>query len=266
MKRLLATLGLVVAAPFGAAMAADMPLKAPPIVAEYNWTGMYAGLNAGWLRNDFDWRYTNPAPVTCCAPFSASVTDGIAGVHGGIQWQWSHIVFGVEVAGDALAQSSWASGGNWATGAGCVAPNSLTTACQARIPGFMTAGGRLGWAWGDWLVFGSGGWAITDVKTRLVNPAPGGLPGQVTFDHSGARHDGWYVGFGVEHVVYKGSWADLIIGAEYQHLDFGSQLELSSLDGFAPCPPGVNCRVVSATDDIVRVRVTAKINSIFGFR
>ena len=56
MKRLLATLALVVAAPFGAAMAADMPLKAPPIVAEYSWTGIYLGMNAGWLRNDFDWR------------------------------------------------------------------------------------------------------------------------------------------------------------------------------------------------------------------
>ena len=124
MKRLLATLALVVAAPFGAAMAADMPLKAPPIVAEYNWTGIYLGMNAGWLRNDFDWRYTNPSPATCCAPFSTSLTNGIAGVQGGVQWQWNHVVFGIEAAGDALARETWANG------PGCVAPNSLTTSCQ----------------------------------------------------------------------------------------------------------------------------------------
>ncbi len=255
MKRLLATLALVVAAPFGAAMAADMPLKAPPIVAEYNWTGIYLGMNAGWLRNDFDWRYTNPSPATCCAPFSTSLTNGIAGVQGGVQWQWNHVVFGIEAAGDALARETWANG------PGCVAPNSLTTSCQIRIPGFLTAGGRLGWAWGDWLFYGDGGWAITDVKTRLSNAA--GL----TFDATGAQHrNGWYVGFGIEHVVYKGGWADLIVGAEYQHLDFGTELELSPLDGFFACPPGVNCRNVSATDDIVRVRLSAKVNSIFGWR
>src|ERR1700732_5467577 len=117
MKRLLATLALVVAAPFGAPEAADMPHKAPPIVAEYSWTGIYLGMNAGWLRNDFDWRYTNPAPATCCAPFSASLDNGIAGVQGGVQWQWNHVVFGLEAGGDALARETWA------TGAGGGGPN-----------------------------------------------------------------------------------------------------------------------------------------------
>jgi opacity protein-like surface antigen len=255
MKRLRAALALLLAAPFGAAMAADMPLKAPvPIVVEYNWSGLYFGANAGWSRDEFDWRYTNPAPATCCAPFSASVDTGIAGVQSGIQYQWNHIVVGIEAAGDAFARE------RWALGSTCIVPNSFTTGCQIRHNGFLTAGGRLGWAWGDWLLYGSGGWAITNMQTRLTSLVTG-----FQFDHTGAQHrNGWYAGFGVEHVVYKGGWADLIAGAEYQHLDFGSALELSPLDGFASCPPGVNCRSVSATEDIVRVRLSVKINHPWG--
>src|SRR5215469_8442592 len=211
MKRIIAALTLVFAAPFGAAMAADMPLKAPPPVVEYNWSGIYVGANAGWSWDSFDWRYTNPSPPTCCPGVSgARVDDGIGGVQSGIQYQWNHIVFGIEAAGDAYARE------RWANGFGCALPNAPVT-CQIRHHGFLTAGGRLGWAWGDWLLFGGGGWAITDVTTRLMNP------NGTQFDNTGAQHrDGWYVGFGVEYVVYKGGWADLIAGAEYQHLDFGT--------------------------------------------
>ena len=254
MKRIIAALSLLFAAPFGGAMAADMPLKAPPPVVEYNWSGVYIGANAGWSWDSFDWRYTNPSPPTCCPGVSgARVDDGIGGVQSGIQYQWNHIVFGIEAAGDAYARE------RWANGFGCALPNAPVT-CQIRHHGFLTAGGRLGWAWGDWLLFGGGGWAITDVTTRLMNP------NGTQFDNTGAQHrDGWYVGFGVEYVVYKGGWADLIAGAEYQHLDFGTELERSFLDGFGPCPPGVNCRNVSATEDIFRVRLSAKVNHPWGW-
>ena len=53
---------------------------------------------------------------------------------------------------------------------------------------------------------------------------------------------------------------DLIAGLEYQHLDLGTQLHNSRLDAFSACPPGVNCRNVSATQDIVRFRLSVKIN------
>ena len=49
-----------------------------------------------------------------------------------------------------------------------------------------------------------------------------------------------------------------------QHLDFGTTLEFSPLDGFGPCPPGVNCRNITAVEDIFRVRLSAKINPFGG--
>jgi outer membrane immunogenic protein len=48
MKKLLASvvgLGALAAVP---ATAADMPLKAPPPVVVYNWTGFYVGGNVGY--------------------------------------------------------------------------------------------------------------------------------------------------------------------------------------------------------------------------
>ena len=253
MRTLLVALFALVVAPFSTVLGADMPLKAPLLAApaEYNWSGIYAGANVGWAHNSFDWRYTNPSPATCCAPFSASQDDGIVGVHAGIQYQWAHIVIGVEASYNSLFD------GKSATGAGCVAPNSATLACQINIGPTGTVGGRLGYAWADWLLYGTGGWAGGSVQTRLINPGP--TP--VTFDNTGATStNGWYAGGGVEHVVFRGNWADLIAGLEYQHLDLGTQLHNSRLDAFSACPPGVNCRNVSATQDIVRFRLSVKIN------
>src|SRR5207302_528684 len=128
MKRFLAVLTLAFVVPFGGAIAADIPLKAPPvpIVSEYNWSGFYIGANGGWANSSFDWRYTNPAPATCCAPFSASASNGIVGLQAGAQIQWDHIVLGVEIAGDQFFNE------RFANGPGCVAPNSLTIVCQIR--------------------------------------------------------------------------------------------------------------------------------------
>src|SRR5579871_5784463 len=53
-----AALGLLLAAPLGAAQAADMPLKAPPPVLApvWTWTGFYIGASVGgdWARDVFE--------------------------------------------------------------------------------------------------------------------------------------------------------------------------------------------------------------------
>jgi outer membrane immunogenic protein len=238
---------LAVSAP---AVAADMPVKAAPVVAApYNWSGFYVGGNAGWIRDSFDWRYTNPSPPTCCAPFSQSVDDATFGGHAGLQVQFGRIVLGVETAVLAGSQST-------ASFTGCVAPNSLTIACQIERQTTYTAGGRIGWAWDNWLLFGGGGGAWANVRSNLFAPGPPGL----VFDMTVARYSGWYAGGGFEYVAYRGSLADIIVGAEYQHIDLGTKFHFAPLDGFAPSPPGVNGRNISATEDLVRARVSVKWN------
>jgi outer membrane immunogenic protein len=236
---------------FTGAMAADLPLKAPPIIAaEYNWSGIYGGINVGWIDDHYRWNYTNPSPATCCAPFTADKDNWLLGGHFGAQYQFNHIVLGAEAA-------VMTSGDPKTSTVGCVAPNSLTVACTIRRDTIFTAGGRLGYAWDRWMIFGSGGWASSNVNSNLVNPPPG----NVAFDPTSVRHDnGWYAGVGFEYMLLKGPLVDVIVGAEYQHIDLGTKLYLSSLDGFFPCPPGVNCRNIGATEDLVRARLSLKWN------
>jgi outer membrane immunogenic protein len=237
---------------YTSAKAADLPAKAPPIVAaEYNWTGIYGGINAGWIEDHYRWQYTNPAPATCCAPFSTTADNGFVGAHLGAQYQYNRFVFGLE---GAIMTGAY----NYTNTVGCVAPNSFTIGCGIRRDTTYTVGGRLGYAWDRWMVFGSGGWAVATINSRLTVPPPAFL---TVFDGTSVRYDdGWYAGIGFEYMLLKGPIADVIVGAEYQHIDFGTKTHLSSLDGFFPCPPGVNCRNIGATEDLVRARLSLKWN------
>ena len=245
-------MAFVTAAPWGIASAADMSLKAAPVPAAYNWSGFYGGLNAGWAEQDFRWAYTNPAPANCCSPFSTSTDGAFVGAQGGAQWQWNHIVLGVEAAVIQFAQT------NWGSQSGCISGSSQT--CQVRqAPTVVTYGGRLGWAMDKWLVYGTGGGATNGgVDSKLVSGAG------ATFDTTVApRYKGWYAGVGTEYMLSKGSFADVIVGVEYQHIDLGTQYNASSADNFSPSPPGVNGRSISLKDDLVRFRLSLKTNPVW---
>jgi outer membrane immunogenic protein len=246
-----AFLGLVVSMMAWSVLAADLPLKAPaPIVAaEYDWTGVYGGINAGWVRDDYHWAYTNPAPVTCCTPFSVNKDTWSIGAQLGAQYQFNHFVLGVEGAVFNAAD-------NAASFTGCVGANNPVLACQIKRQTTYTAGGRVGYAWDNWLIFGDGGGAWADVHSNLLIPGPPVF----IFDSTSQRYSGWYAGVGFEYMLVRGVLADVIVGAEYQHIDLGTKLHLSILDGFSACPPGVNCRNIGATEDLVRARFSVKIN------
>jgi hypothetical protein len=53
---------------------------------------------------------------------------------------------------------------------------------------------------------------------------------------------------------------NIIAGIEYQHVDVGTAYHASSADAFGPSPPGVNGRNISATEDIVRARLSLKFD------
>jgi outer membrane immunogenic protein len=251
--RIAAVIGILIGTP---ALAADMPVKAaraPIVSTEFSWTGFYGGVSAGAARSSYDWRYTNPAPATCCAPFSASTDDVIIGFFGGAQYQFSHIVVGVEGSFSDFVGNKFATG----SAPACVFPNSSTTTCQIRTQAISTFGGRLGLAWADWMIYGEGGWAHATVQSQLNAPGIGPA------DATSAGYNGTFFGGGIEHVlIVVGPTAALIGGLEYQHIDLGTQLHLSSLDLFRSCPPGVNCRTIGAKEDIFRVRVSLKFNPV----
>ena len=62
----------------GPAMAADMPIKAPPPppVAYYDWTGAYIGFNVGEVWNETTRHFPTPGGVN--PDFKTNNTDGIS--------------------------------------------------------------------------------------------------------------------------------------------------------------------------------------------
>jgi outer membrane immunogenic protein len=125
---------------------------------------------------------------------------------------------------------------------------SVGSQCQARGTTLLTAGGRLGWAWNRWLLFADGGWAQLDIETQELTVPP------IVFDHTVHRHNGSYVGGGVEHALTD----HFILGVEYQHVEVDTVFHASSGDAGLPSPPGVNGRNVGGSEDIVRARVSFK--------
>jgi outer membrane immunogenic protein len=243
---LAATLGLGLAQ---TASAADMPVKAPAYKAPhmlptYNWSGIYVGGNVGymWARQSAFW----PGTVLPNNTFDHDQNVGVGGVQLGVQYQWTSLVLGVEAAWFGKFN------GDEATGtplSGC--PNAVFT-CQVGLDSVWTVGPRLGWAQNNWLIYGTGGYANGNVKTRSFTTATG-----VVFDDFGARHGGWFAGVGVEYALWKSPGVDAILGIEYQHIDLGTVRLLSPADGGVF---GVDTRDVSSTADLVRARLSIKTN------
>lgn len=254
-KALLATLAAIVALFVTPVLAANLPVKAPPapvaVAPTYDWSGFYGGVGLGWAQSSFGWAYTNPVPVTCCTPFSERSNDAFLSTILGAQVQFSYFVIGVEGSLGSFINNDFASF------PGCVNTN-LTAVCDSRFDRTSTFGGRGGLAWQQWFVYGEGGWARTTIDTRLTTVLNGTNP----FDDGSAGQNGTYWGAGLDYMVWPGLIPHFafVLGVEYQHLDFGTHTILSSLDAFNVCPPGVNCRSISAKADIVRVRLTGKWN------
>ena len=97
----LALLSVFAASP---AMAADLPVKAPPapvMAPVWNWTGFYIGVNGGysWGRSSRDLNFFNPLNGATIATASGGGRDLDGGVFGGqigYNWQTSNWVFGIE--------------------------------------------------------------------------------------------------------------------------------------------------------------------------
>lgn len=100
------SVALIALAAAGPVCAADMPVKAPPVVevAVYNWNGCYIGahIGGGWARTDAT---TFPAGTIAGGSETHSYNfrggSALGGGHAGCNWQDGSrkFLFGVEVDG-----------------------------------------------------------------------------------------------------------------------------------------------------------------------
>jgi outer membrane immunogenic protein len=194
----------------GAAFAADLPPapQLPPLEAAPVWTGFYGGLNIGGgfgsSRNAFSIAgFGLPS-------FNTSLAGVVGGGQAGYNWQTGPWVIGLEASFDG-------SGLSGARTAPCVPLlcGTLSASYAQKLTWFGTLRPRIGYAFGNWLLYATGGGALGRVgadATAAVGPF-------VATDNRSQTRGGWTVGGGVE-VGFAPGWSAKI---EYLYLDLGSR-------------------------------------------
>jgi outer membrane immunogenic protein len=246
----------ILAASTVSAFAADMPARiakapvAPPVVT-YDWSGIYFGGAVGGAWHDTAGDFYNAPPFLWGT--GNSDTALIYGGFAGIQKQWGNFVLGIEGGYNALDNgfNTTSSAGLIGERCGISAIVGVASSCQSRVNDIWYIGGRLGYAWNRFMVYGQGGYAQADIDTQTIVNATG-----ASFDHAGATHGGWYAGVGGEYAVLD----NLIIGIDYKHYEFDSKQHNCNL-ALATCfPGGLTFRNVDADVDAVMARVSYKFN------
>jgi outer membrane immunogenic protein len=223
MKRLLIACTSLAVVAVGPAMAADMPVKAPPKAPPvFTWTGFYIGGNVGygWGRDD-----TGIAPGPTAAQFVNLLPQILAtnpkGVLGGGQagynWQTGSFVTGAEVDIQAANITGTALEAPIIQNNGTPFPGAGNIAIAQRLDWFATARLRFGVAVVPQLLLyvtggGASGWVSGTANTDF---RPVGTT-QYAAGASSSR-SGWVAGAGGEWMITD----NLIFRAEYLHLDLG---------------------------------------------
>jgi len=177
---------------------ATMPLKAAHASPVYDWSGFYLGGHAGYGGGSFG-PGTNPLPQQGVF-FPHSITGLIGGAQAGYNLQLANRwVLGVE------ADISFTSPLD--------RPKLVPAPFHTTFDYFGTVRGRVGYAFGSWLPYVTGGaaWARTRVD---LNDLAGDVIG-----NKSRMHLGWVAGTGVEFAL-GGNWSGKV---EYNYIDLGTR-------------------------------------------
>jgi opacity protein-like surface antigen len=178
------------------ASAADMPVKAPPMVTApvpFSWTGFYVGGHFGYL-----WGRTTVVDNGVVTESNAPTNGVIGGALGGYNWQNGALVLGLE--GDF----------GWTNAHGNGAVPQSTEVRQYDFNWTGHARGRAGYASGPWLAFVAGGLALAEFNMTMQQNG-------LVMTCRGGPYAGWSIGGGVDY-----SFNDRIsVRLEYLYDDFG---------------------------------------------
>ena len=206
------------------ACAADLAYKAPPLVPAYNWTGFYGGANVGGA-----WGTSNAAMTTCigCGYLvpadavlfnnngTASLRPGgfTGGGQIGYNWQAGSIVWGLESDFDYLGLKS--SSSITVPYIPAFAPNTFTLNQSILTSWLATVRPRVGWTTNNWLFYGTGGLAVTNIS---YNGSFSDTFGAAETGSISRTRVGWTVGGGAEW-EFASRWSAKV---EYLYANFGS--------------------------------------------
>lgn len=207
----------------GADRPAKMPLQAPESPSPFDWTGFYLGGHVGYATGTSNWVARTTAAST--PPLTGSVDlfnsydafRGTGSFFNGLQAGYnymlpSHFVVGVE--------ADIAPPNTIADTQGVSSPLIRQTTYNDTVLESGTARGRIGYAFGNWLAYGTGGFAWTYdqlTRTQLAGVPIGGSAGAGTAESAFLWRLGWAGGAGVE-VSIASNWTAKL---EYLFSDFG---------------------------------------------
>ncbi|MBM3607163.1 MAG: porin family protein [Alphaproteobacteria bacterium] len=181
----------------GGAVAADLPGRGAPAspgpvfspVQAYNWSGVYAGLNAGYGWGSFQRGTKGLIGSTSGAALGATL---------GYNYQMGSFVIGAE--GDL--NKSWERGGRNFVG---------PAATKGSLDWFGTLRARAGFAADRALVYATGGYAFGKLNASVNDT---GIP--AAFSNSSIRH-GYALGAGIEYAFTN----NISAKAEYLYMNLG---------------------------------------------
>src|SRR5215469_2747372 len=210
----------------GPATAADLqetlPIKAPPISNVYDWTGFYLGGHLGYAWGNSDWTASSTAAPTPSISGSIDLFqsfDGFKetgsffeGVQAGYNYMLpNRFVVGAEV--DASFPSFLNLDGISIGGTSTLfSPLVGAESYSETALWFGTVRARFGYAFGDWLLYATGGFAWTYDQLTLTQLSSG------TSESPFLWRLGWAAGAGVELPVAP-NWTARF---EYLFTDYGT--------------------------------------------
>lgn len=231
----------------GSANAADMAVKAAPVVRPvpmYDWNGFYVGGHGGGAFGRSEWTENNYCIGGACAPISpplglpaapvghTQMTGALAGIQGGYNFSTGRFLFGVEGSWawtnlkgdhDRVASLTGAPGG-------VVVQATDSNRYTNAVNQLATLTGRLGLSGGAenrllWYVKGGAAWQDVSYTVNQgvtgISCVGGCLAGAAagTFTSATKSRWGYVVGTGVEYSLFDG-WTAKI---EYNYMDFGNE-------------------------------------------
>lgn len=200
-----------------------------PAATGVSWAGPYVGLGIGGAWGQLPGKVSVGPTAAGAVPGSPAVAGGTRHLNGstdasvtgggqaGYNWQLNNFVFGVE--GDFNGGGLSTRTGVPAGGLPGMAPGS---SFRASSDWNASVRGRLGYAWNQWLFYGTGGIAFADASLKAnlaAGTAPDGtaLPGHTTSKSTTLM--GPTVGGGVEYAVTP----NISTGVEYRYTDYGHE-------------------------------------------
>jgi len=211
----------------GHVLAADMPpeppyqvppVVVPPVVAPpapvYSWTGIYFGINGGY-------GFGKATPMALYSDgfsaFNFNANGFLGGATIGAQIQSGHTLLGIEGDIDWTNTSGSGRGNVFFNGA-----NRGTATLSSTISSISTLRMRVGYALDNWLIYGTGGLAVTNEASTLTGAVGfvcgNGAAGDPPCTSLTNLHLGLSAGAGVEYGITQ----NLSAKAEYMWVGAGA--------------------------------------------